>query len=290
MNTSKPLENYFEKMSLIILYQRRMRDALQREVEYLVELKEKEKKAPPDEKENFIMHDYMGFLSIKGLKYFGENISRIDERISFTIEQKNKLYQWLLVDAFENFETFLKETYALAGYIDNSIWVCEDFGKISLEEIQNKSFAWFLKQSKNKHHRDPAISILNRLRVVFPELEKIEAENSLNINFKLALILIMQFRHVIVHRSGEIIDKEEFTQNVFRKAGLSQNETHNRFVKHFYENMLATNQIELFELKVGIGRYDRFAHLLKILLAYADFISEKIVSLNTNEATLSPSP
>lgn len=270
MNTQEALEKYHAKMSLIILFQRRTNEAMIREVKRLAE----------PQKKNIFVHDYMSFISVNGeLKYFDEKLSKKNDLVLFTIQQKNKQYQWLLVEAFESFETFLKEIYAIAGYVDNNVWMLKDFGETPLEEIQDKSFNWFLERSKKQHAREPARTILNTLRTAFPEIESSETNNHFKVNLKLALMLIMQLRNVIVHCSGEISDQEDFTKKVLQKAGLSESKYNRSFLNLFYTDI----KIELFEVwhPVRLGTHNRLMHLFKILLAYADLLSEQITTLNT---------
>ena len=72
--------------------------------------------------------------------FFGHFKSTIEDRRLSVILHKNKQYQWLLSEAYEEFEDFIEAAYAYAGYADNNFWPLKDYGNISLQDLQNKEF------------------------------------------------------------------------------------------------------------------------------------------------------
>jgi len=74
---------------------------------------------------------------------FGQKKLSVEDHKLSVFLHKNKQYQWLLSEAYEEFEDCLKYLYAYAGSIDINFWPLADYGNISLNELPKKPFKWF---------------------------------------------------------------------------------------------------------------------------------------------------
>lgn len=50
-------------------------------------------------------------------EFIGYRNNNVEEQTYLLLLHKNKQYQWLLVEAYEIFENFIKSVYGCAGYI-----------------------------------------------------------------------------------------------------------------------------------------------------------------------------
>ena len=213
------------------------------------------------------------------LKIFDQKKSSVEDRKLAVIMHQNKQYQWLLAEAYECFEDYLESMYACAGFADKSLWPLCDFGNISINELNNQDFNFFLEQSRKK--RDVPRSILRQFRNVFPELKELEIKNKLKINLHLALTFIELLRHIIVHKNGWVSDKDEFTEKVIQKVGLFNNgrykSAHANFIKSYFGDKKYKNMILLLEIRDDdqSGAYlSPFNNLFGYLMSYSFLIYE----------------
>lgn len=107
-----------------------------------------------------------------------------DEVREDLISYRNKQYQWVLVEAFELFETFTSTAYA----------ACK---------------TWLPVENIPKDERGLSAK-LNALRQTCPRLVMRETRNARNMNYRSAIALIELFRHIIVHRGGWIQNEARF--------------------------------------------------------------------------------
>jgi hypothetical protein len=213
---------------------------------------------------------------------FGRRKISVEDRMKAVVFHKNKQYQWLLAEAYEAFEDYVEDVYAYAGLLDSNLWPLRDFGNISLSELSNKDFSWFRSQvdaiKKDKHQH-----ILNQFRKDFSDIDNIEIINKFKINLKLAIILIEQLRHRIVHVSGIVGDKDKFIELVLNKAGLYNNgrpkKEYVEFIKIYLGDKNYEHNIQL--LEVGILpeipidiQFNRFDNLTGYLMAYSYIIAQ----------------
>lgn len=212
------------------------------------------------------------------LNFYKYKTTSAEERVDFLVIYKDKQYQWLLAEAYEEFEDFLENIYAHIGFKDNNLWKCNDFGNTTINDLQSKDYVWFQEQSKQQKIK----YILNRLKDVFPEIKKIDQNNAMNVNLKLAIALIEQLRHVIVHKNGVVNVKEEFIKTVLEKAGLYNNgkpKLDNRdFIEKYFGGGKDENHIRLLDFPQGNGftTVNVFQTLTNYLLSYSFFITETI--------------
>lgn len=135
--------------------------------------------------------------------------------------KKNKQYQWLFVEAYEEFEDFLEDIYAFLGHSDICNWPLEDFGPATVQELKEKDFQWFRQRAEKK--KDIPNSIIQQLEKVLPDLKEARQNNHMKINLYFLLQLFQKFRHVIVHRSGIVGNKSEFISTVLKSSGIWNN-------------------------------------------------------------------
>lgn len=285
MKLSDLINKYEEIVTEIQLYQRAIKRNTTKELkelnDYAKFLEEK-----PDLKDVSSSIDNMYFHDVRNgeMQLFGQKICSVEDRTKNIILHKNRQYQWLLAEAYEAFEDYIKKAYAFAGYIDKDFWPLKDFGNISLTELYKKDFDWFLIQAESK--RDAPQSILNQFRLKFPSIVEIEKNNALKINLKLTVILIEQLRHIIVHNRGTTFKKEKFIEIVLKKAGLFNNGKYVKenydFIASFFGGNEYTNNIVLLEVPKTAPEFPFkietciFQTLSGNLLAYAHLIHESL--------------
>jgi hypothetical protein len=219
------------------------------------------------------------------IKFYNHKKRSLEDRYLHVLLHKNKQYQWLLAEAYEEFEDYLENIYAYYGGINNAFWPLQDYGNISLSELGNKDYAWYAEQAKKK--KDIPHSILNRFRKQFPELMTVEATNKLEINLSLAVTLIEKLRHVIVHKGGKVSSKEAFIKLTTQQSGLYNNGNISRdyvnfinlfFGQNEYENLITLLEIRVqpeIPLDIHVSLFDK---LTGYLMAYAFLIYEYINS------------
>lgn len=296
MKNSEIFDMFADKLAQIILYQRAVKRTAQKELkcleEYAASLQDK-----PDLKHLSFSHDAMHFYDAKTgtARRHGLKVSSIEDRYLSVILHKNKQYQWLIAEAYEEFEDFLERAYAFSGYTDSNFWPMSDFGQISLSELSGKGFDWHLEQARNK--RDVPHSILSRFRKHFPDLAEVEVNNALNVNLALVIVLIEYLRHVIVHKGGVVSDRTKFIERVLRKAGLYNNgkyeNDHVHLIEFFFGDEEYENTIALLEIKVDTNipldiTYGKFGQLTGYLMAYAHILSENIESTISEKSHNNP--
>lgn len=126
--------------------------------------------------------------------------------VDFSVQDKkrqlllhqNKQYCWLIAEAYEEFEDLLERLYARLGMDDYSAWTLADFGNITINDVKLKDFEWFCCRAEGKKG-EPG-SIMDRLSALSSSVLEIETKNIFNVNMRLALILIANLRHIIVHK------------------------------------------------------------------------------------------
>jgi len=145
MNDSEIIELFADKLAEIVLYQRAVKKTAQKELKYLEDyaasLQDK-----PDLMDISSSHNAMYFYDARTgtARMYGHKVSSIEDRYLSVILHKNKQYQWLIAEAYEEFEDFLERVYAFLGYTDSNFWPMSDFGRISLSELSGKDFDWHL--------------------------------------------------------------------------------------------------------------------------------------------------
>lgn len=126
-----------------------------------------------------------------------------DEILDTLIRNLNTQHQWLLVEAFETLENYLKNLYGVLGYLDRSLWRCSDFGNITPTEIGGNDLEWHKNQVRKtvKHNTK---EIRKRLSDTIDGVSKYLSSNYRQHNYAFLIGCIETIRHIIVHSSGKI--------------------------------------------------------------------------------------
>ncbi|MFT7293014.1 MAG: hypothetical protein ACI87Q_000860 [Pseudohongiellaceae bacterium] len=284
---------YSARMSEIELLHRSTKELANRELrkinEYAGSIKDND-----ELKELSSSHHNMKFNDVKtgNSRFYDQTKLSLEDRYLHVLLHKNKQYQWLLAEAYEEFEDFLENVYAFYGYVNNTFWPLKDYGSITLSELSTKDFDWHAKQAKNK--KDAPKSILNKFRSQFPELVKIEKNNALKTNLALAITLIEKLRHIIVHKGGKVDSKEEFIKLVAQESGVYNNGNISQqnadlinlfFGENEYENLITILEVHVqpeipLDLHVSL-----FGKLTNYLMSYAFLVCEILQPEVSDEQT-----
>lgn len=281
-------DSYCNKMAQLHLYQRAMQDIAIKELEQLFKYEETTKRFSDKEELPLSSHK-MTFRQAKDGKHFifGFKANSLEDSKLAVSMHKNKQYQWLLAEAYEEFKLVVERLYAYAGFKNNNLWALQDFGNISFEELKDKEFDWYEKQAQKKK------DVINKFRKLFPKIVTAETNNALKINLRLATVLIENLRHIIVHKGGIVEDKSEFMKLVLDKSGLKNNGILDKdnialidryFGSGRYENTIMLMEVAM-ETKVPLNIYiNVFDHLTGYLMAYTQLIYDSLhLSINENK-------
>lgn len=240
-----------EKYTQIYLYQNAMRELGDKDLADLKKIEELAKDNPALI-EGPVSANSMFFRSLIDGEHnrFGQRAMMLKERYLQVALHRNKQYMWLFAEAYEEFEIFLRSTYACIGRHDNTFWPLRDYGSATINELDKKPFDWFEIRAKRK--KDSPSSILNIFRTKITEIKDIESNNALEINLRLALTLAEQLRHVIVHNGDKVRNKSKFVELILKNSGLFNNG------KYDSDNADLINQF------FGSGDYENYIMLLEI--------------------------
>ncbi len=282
MTLDEIFTSFRERVTDLDLYQRAAKATAKKELQQLNQYAEQLKTNPALEGISSSLHAMYFYDPRTGTaRNYGFRESSVEDRANLVVFQKNKQYCWLLAEAYEEFEDYLEGTYAYLGSQDSSSWLMSDFGNISITELVDKDYAWYLDRAKNK--RDPPQSVLTRLRALYPQLVNFETNNKLNVNLKVAIELIAHLRHIIVHKGGVVASRGAFLESVLKKCGLWNNgkyhEGYGVFVDKFFGGGEYENVISLLEIRVHPEipldiHHDLFGELTGYLMAYAILVYE----------------
>lgn len=280
---------FTERMADIELAQRATKDIAKTELRELFQMSEQAKKFR--EGESPVSFHNMAFRDPRTghrVVYFQKDLD-LDARKFSVLIRKNRQYQWLLAEAWEEFEDYIHRLYAYCGKENADFWPLSDFGSITFSELKGKSFSWYVEQSKKK--KGAPHSILVRFRETFPGLHAVEIKNSFDINLGVAISLIEKLRHLIVHNAGKAFNKRRFIETVAKQAGVVNNgkvaETVEQFVNQFFgvdehENLVALLEIRTHPELPFESYVCRFGLLTNCLMAYGLLLSEYAKSIDSS--------
>lgn len=276
--------NFAERMAEIELFERAAKKSTQNELSLIAEYTNSLKDNAELKDLSASLHNMTFYDARTGTaRFYNHKRLSLEERHLRVLLHKNKQYQWLLAEAYEEFEDFLENVYAYYGTANNGFWPLKDYGNITLPELGKKDYIWHLEQARKK--KDVPYSILNKFREQFPELKTIEAKNQLRVNLSLAIALVEKLRHVIVHKGGKVSNKEGFVKVTTEQAGLYNNgkiaQEHIDFINQYFGNKELENLITLIEIEIPTGTpvkitLSRFGNLTGYLMAYAALICDSI--------------
>lgn len=120
------------------------------------------------------------------------------------------------------------------------------------------------------------MSILQRFRENLNNLNTIEVNNRININFRLFITMIEMFRHIIVHNNGIIKNKNEFISNILKKSNIPKKEedTNKNIIFSFISKYKNEEYINLIDRDVVRNHSFKvfkniIGEILEVLLQYA---------------------
>jgi hypothetical protein len=277
MGILEVLKHFYQRMTLITSYQRAAKELADSE---LTRLCEQAEMANGDAELLGKQRSTQNMFYINPADgthaFYGQKRSTIEDMIEATQLHKNKQYQWLLAEAYEEYEDFLELAYANIGFNNPEFWPLSDFGNISLTEINGKSWDWYLQQSRNK--KGIPESLLNYFRNKLPKFALLERENKLEKDLRLSIALISQLRHHIVHTGGKVIQRETFIKKVLNSVGLynggNPTEENRKLVEMYFLGGKHTEVIGLLEVPLkhesALPAYiNVFDYLTRQLLASA---------------------
>lgn len=277
-------KSYSERIAEIELFQRAAKSASETELKELLQYAGQIEGSP--ELKNIAQTSHnMTFRDARSGKihsYHHRNMS-IEDLQREALLRRNRQYQWLLAEAYEEFEDYLFKTYAYCGLTDTNFWPLCDYGNIKLSERASLDFKWYLKQADKK--KGAPGTILDSFRKSFSQLNNIELKNSLGVNLAFAIVLIEKLRHIIVHNGGRVVSKKNFIESVAKGAGIFNNgnisDEHKQLVEQFFGANNYENLVALLEILVQPERpfetyHCRFGILLNFLMAYGHLLHEMV--------------
>jgi hypothetical protein len=229
------LKEHFAEINLL---QRVVNNAFKREFDIL---KEYEKNNDPA---SIISHDAFIFdnpFSGKLEKYAVRKTS-LEALTKMTVWHKNNQYCWLVVNAYEKFEQFIRFAY---------------------EHLTQNKEIYFNK-------------ILYHFSNNYEHIKKKEKNNHFNVHLKVAVLMVEKLRHKIVHAQGVIENAEEFTEEIIKCSGVNNNKNeHKLFINQF----IIENKVFLLEEPIldngNLQRhYDVYRHIVSYMFAYACLVVE----------------
>ena len=242
---------------------------------------------------------YFQDLGTGALMRYGFNESRAEHQRDTVYKYKNKQYGWLLVEVYEEFEDFLERIYAHIGLNNRSSWHLEDFGRAKLPDLDNKPFEWYLDKVKRKYHlkhRD----LLTRIRSLYPELKPVEEKNIYNVQVRVAVELIENLRHQVVHTRGVVTNLDDFIKHILERSGLWNNGKPRsglvQFIRKFFQNESGKYSVSLSERRTAppgspLDSYvDVWDELVTYLIAYAYSICNCVSHPPPENGTADDSP
>mgnify|MGYP000288199765 CR=1 FL=1 len=157
----------------------------------------------------FYPHLKSGNSSFAGSKKHG-----IGSNINDLYIQHNRQNQWVLAEVYEAFEHYINETYVIMGYYEPTLWKSSELPSI---EYRNDISAYRSKVEKEKKIQPR--TIMSQLSINNTKLKLAESENTFDdINIRMAISVIENFRHLIVHKHGIIGDMDNFVKKSYREA------------------------------------------------------------------------
>lgn len=161
-----------------------------------------------------------------------------------TLWHKNSQYCWLLTQAYDWFEKFIFSSHKLV------------LGKQPKKQALNYSLSFFSSTYKR--------------------VKESEEINASGIHLKIAVLMIEQLRHQIVHAQGCVNDFDEFSEKIISKSGISNNNPEHR---EFFRQFVLDDKVYLLERPIKDGynlpRYhDTYTHLVSYLIGYAGLVKD----------------
>jgi hypothetical protein len=167
-----------------------------------------------------------------------------DEILDALICNLRTQHQWLLVEAFEILESYLKDLYGVLGYLDRSLWRCSDFGNITPAEIGDNDLEWHKNQVR-KTAKNNTKEIRKRISDKIDGVSNYLSNNCRQRDYSFLIGCIETLRHVIVHSSG-LIDWNDLLDAVSKNTGevLTGDKKGPKSLRKFLRSFVDSTMIE----------------------------------------------
>lgn len=272
----KHLQDAFE------LFSERIKDinSCKHDTQEIFEGRRKKLEAQLENRKNEVSSDEI--YSIRNFLYYapssgepamlGAKKTSVNELIERNSIHQLKMYQWLLVEAYEAFEDFLETAYAYCGVEGVSIWKRpkEWRHEVGSEDIQH----YFTERKPYGQ--------LKAFRAGSKHFAQYETNSPTGTNYKVVFVLIEKLRHLIVHDEGycknikQLVDK---MQGELQGVDIKQVKA---YVESYFILHRGDSLIDLLEypsdtegMPTGIqGYHDTMKEFLRALVEYARLIME----------------
>ena len=126
-------EDYTERMAEIELSQRATKDIASSEWKESIRYAEQVKNFPDAQSLSVSLHN-MTFREARTghLSVYRQRRIDMETRQLNILRRKNRQYQWLLAEAYEEFEDYVHKVYAYCGFVNSDFWPLCDYGSIAL--------------------------------------------------------------------------------------------------------------------------------------------------------------
>lgn len=170
----------------------------------------------------------------------------IAELKKLTWWHKNSQYCWLLAQTYEWFEKFVFESHELL------------LGSPRKKNTLSHSLAYFSS--------------------TYPKIKQSEEINASGIHLKIAVLMIEQMRHHIVHAQGYVHNVDAFSEKIIKNSGINNSKHKN---KEFFLQFIIDSRIYLLERPIiddsKLPRYqDVYTHLVSYLIGYSELIKKAV--------------
>lgn len=278
MKLNEIWDNYTARMAEVELMERAIRKNFN---DVVYDISEISKNSEIDKSKRFTINNmiYNNIVDGKALRY-RQTYHSFSEYAFQKLVEKNKQYQWLLVESYEEYSDYLNKVYAYCGYNDNDFWLLGHYGDITMQKVQEKDYQWFLRQARRIRGGDK--HIISILRDRFPEIKSVECNNCHKINYAFVISMIKQFRNVIAHTGGRVLDinllMERIKNNLYDKNVMSEDvvlENIGAIVGYGIYNYNATKHVNS-DLIIHINDVRNY---INYMVGYANYIKQSVDKL-----------
>ncbi|MBO1923362.1 hypothetical protein [Thiomicrorhabdus sp. 6S3-12] len=163
------------------------------------------------------------FFSVdnKAISYDSKKYSFEESKLNL-IDSWNKMYQLLLVQAFEAFSEFMKSLYL----------ILLDLGF----EFKQPCLKGGSSLPCDKNFKLTVTNIRTEFFRLYPTLEVYDTKNQLGANFKFMLPFIEKLRHIIAHSHGEFKNSEKFIREVLNVNRLFNNGKYDQEFDQYFDS------------------------------------------------------
>ena len=203
---------------------------------------------------------------------------QLNDELELSSLQKLKIYQWLLVDAYEVFEDFVVEAYAYCGLKGLSIWVQPDgWARDDKRDIEAYIKAPFKGKVRTPHRQ------LKAFRQGSQHFAKYETENRVGRNYRVVLVIIEKLRHAVVHFGGYCENLKSFQDKVQADLADMDIKAVRKYIDTHFMHHEGSNLVDLFEFPAcdrngnpNGGFHDPMLGYFRAIIEYAQLIKESI--------------